>query len=112
LRFKHDAFDPNLLRGLLALTRQLSDGLAETLRAHLAAAGVTRADLHTDLPGSKRVTCYDLRATGITWEVLGGTEHVRMMQRAGREQFETTMGYIREADAVGLNAGEPFPQLT
>jgi len=85
------------------------DGLADTLRGHLTAAGVTRSDLHDDGKTAKRITFDDLRATGITWEVLAKTEHVRIMQRAGHEQFETTLGYIREADAVGLNAGEPFP---
>ncbi len=87
------------------------DGLADTLRGHLTRAGVTRSDLHKDVATSKRVTFYDLRATGITWEVLAGTPHVSVMQRAGHEQFQTTLGYIREADAVGINAGTPFPQL-
>ena len=87
------------------------DGLADTLRGHLRRASVTRSDLHKDVATSKRVTFYDLRATGITWEVLAGTPHVSVMQRAGHEQFQTTLGYIREADAVGLNAGTPFPQL-
>jgi hypothetical protein len=50
-------------------------------------------------------------ATGITWEVLDGTEHVRIMQRAGHKNFSTTQGYIREAEAVGLNVGTPFPPL-
>ena len=59
---------------------------------------------------TKRVTFYDLRATGITWEVLDGTEHVRIMQRADHKN-STTQGYIREAEAIGLNVDTPFPPL-
>jgi integrase len=87
------------------------EDLAATLRTHLTRAGVERADLHDDRTGTKRVTFYDLRATGITWEVLAGTDHVRIMQRAGHRNFSTTQGYIREAEAVGLDAGAPFPTL-
>jgi hypothetical protein len=82
-----------------------------TLRAHLEAAGVKRTDLFTDRPTSKRVTFYDLRASGITWEVLDGTERARMMQRAGHRNFSTTQGYIREAEALGENVGQPFNEL-
>jgi hypothetical protein len=49
------------------------EDLAATLRAHLLRAGVDRADLHRKMPGTKRVTFYDLRATGITWEALAKT---------------------------------------
>lgn len=87
------------------------EDLAATLRTHLERADVKRADLHTDRSGTKRVTFYDLRATGITWEVLAGTDHLRIMQRAGHANFSTTQGYIREAEAVGLDAGAPFPAL-
>lgn len=87
------------------------EDLAATLRAHLKRAGVDRADLFADRATTKRLTFYDLRATGITWEVLAGTDHVRVMQRAGHRNFSTTQGYVREADAVGLDAGEPFPPL-
>ncbi len=87
------------------------EDLAATLRAHLLRAGVDRADLHHERSSTKRVTFYDLRATGITWEVIAGTDHVRIMQRAGHRNFSTTQGYIREADAVGLDVGDPFPRL-
>jgi hypothetical protein len=35
----------------------------------------------------------------------------RVMQRAGHLNFSTTQGYIREAEAVGIDAGAPFPPL-
>ena len=87
------------------------EDLAATFRGHLERAGVTRAELTEDRPTTKRITFYDLRATGITWEVLAGTEHLRVMQRAGHANFTTTQGYIREAEAVGLSVGVPFPPL-
>ncbi len=60
---------------------------------------------------TKRITFYDLRATGITWEVLARTEHVRVQHRAGRKHFATTALYIREAETLGVAVGEPFPPL-
>jgi integrase len=87
------------------------EDLAATLREHLTRAGVTRADLHEERPTTKRVTFYDLRATGITWEVLAATDPLTVKQRAGHKHFSTTEGYIREAEAVGLSVGAPFPPL-
>jgi hypothetical protein len=43
-----------------------TEDLAETLRDHLTRAKIKRADLHDARPGTKRITFYDLRATGIT----------------------------------------------
>ncbi len=88
-----------------------TEDLAATLREHLQRAGIERAELYAKRSTTKRVTFYDLRASGITWEVLAGTEHVRIMQRAGHENFSTTKGYIREAEALGENVGEPFGPL-
>ncbi|HVW30010.1 MAG TPA: hypothetical protein VHC69_31830 [Polyangiaceae bacterium] len=48
---------------------------------------------------------------GITWEALAGTEPLHIMQRASHKDFKTTQGYIREAEAVGLGVGVPFPPL-
>jgi integrase len=87
------------------------EDLAATLREHLDRAGVERADLFADRPTTKKVTFYDLRATGITWEALAGTELLAIMQRAGHRESKTTLGYVREADSVGLGAGRPFPPL-
>ena len=87
------------------------EDLAEKLRIRLKRAGVERADLHDDRPTTKKITFYDLRATGITWEALAKTEFLAIMQRAGHKESKTTLGYIREAEAVGLEVGDPFPVL-
>ena len=57
------------------------------------------------------MTFYDLRATGITWEVLAGTDHVRIMQRAGHTNFTTTLAYIRLVEALDFHGCAPFPEL-
>lgn len=87
------------------------EDLAATLREHLLRAEVTRSDLHVASPGTKRMTFYDLRATGITWEVLAGTDHVRIMQRAGHTNFNTTLAYIRLVEALDFRGCAPFPTL-
>lgn len=86
-------------------------GLASTLREHLIRAGVTRADLHIERATTKKVTFYDLRSTGITWEALPGTDPLKVQQRAGHLLFTTTQGYIRTAEELGASVGAPFPAL-
>ncbi len=81
------------------------------LRQHLKDAGVKRKDLHERMEGSKPIGFYDLRSSGITWSALAGTDPLKIMQRAGHEGFATTQGYIKTAEAVGVNVGQPFPPL-
>lgn len=88
------------------------EDLAATLRAHLLRAGVTRHELHHDAEGSRRMRFYGLRDTGITHEVFAGTDHVRIMQRAGHKSFETTKRYVHAVEDKRLAPGEqPFPPL-
>lgn len=87
------------------------EDLAATLRDHLKRAGVNRAELHEERRTTKRVTFYDLRSTGITWEVLAGTKHLKIQRRAGHKAFSTTEGYIRSAEELGASIGAPFPPL-
>ncbi len=84
--------------------------LAARLRTYLKRAGVTRAELFANDSTRKQITFYDLRATGITWMAIRGDEPLRIMQRAGHKNFETTMGYVREAETLG-DVGKPFPEL-
>lgn len=87
--------------------------LSPSLRRWLLLAGVDRAELHVDPKDKtrKRMTWHDLRATGITWCAVRGDDPLRIMQRGGHEQFETTMGYVREADILREGFGEVFPPL-
>jgi integrase len=85
--------------------------LADVLIALLERAKVKRPDLYVTDATRKRVTWYDLRATGITWRAIRGDEPLRIMRSAGHSDFATTLGYIREAEAVGAGFGGVFPAL-
>jgi hypothetical protein len=52
-----------------------------------------------------------LSATGITWMAIRGDDALRIQQRAGHEDFQTTQGYIREAEAIREGFGNVFPPL-
>lgn len=64
-----------------------------------------------DEPHDKAAGFHDLRATGLTWMAVRGDEPLRIMQRAGHEDFATTQIYIRTAEAVRDGFGAPFPPL-
>jgi len=63
--------------------RRPTEDLAEKLLLHsLACRGhAGRPERRQD--ATKKVTFYDLRATGITWEALAKTEFLATVQRAG-----------------------------
>ncbi len=85
--------------------------LARALRGILKKAGITRPELFARDATRKNLTWYDLRATGITWMAIRGDDPLKIMSRAGHENFATTQGYIREAEAVRAGFGEVFPPL-
>jgi integrase len=84
---------------------------ADELREHLKRANVTRADLFAADENRKPMTFHDLRSTGATWMAIRGDEPLTIMHRAGHNDFKTTQGYIREAETLGRNVGEPFLPL-
>ncbi len=85
---------------------------AGQLRMYLARAGITRRELLDRSATEKPMTFHDLRATGITWEAVAGTDAQKILARAGHSDFTTTQIYIRMAESVrGVNFGEPFPSL-
>ena len=75
-------------------------------------AGAKRTELFTTDKTRKAITFHDLRATGLTWMAIRGDEPLRIMQRAGHENFQTTQLYVREAEAIRDGFGEVFPPLT
>ncbi len=42
---------------------------------------------------------------------LRGDEPLVIQQRAGHANFATTQRYLREAETLGNDGGEPFPEL-
>jgi integrase len=96
------------------IVRQLSIdrfSLARDLRAHLAAAGVERAELFINDRTRKWITFHDLRATGITWMAVRGDDPLKIKQRAGHRNLATTERYIRVAEELRPGFGVVFPEL-
>lgn len=99
-------------RGLVWPEWPLWTDAACELRRHLTRAGVDRQELHDGAATTKPMTFHDLRATGITWEAVAGTDALRIQQRAGHASLATTQVYLRLAEAVGIEGfGSPFPPL-
>jgi len=87
------------------------DGLSDKLRFYLRRAGIERADLFKTDATRKAITFHDLRATGITWCAVRGDEALKISQRAGHADFETTRIYLREAENLSQGFGAVFPVL-
>jgi len=85
--------------------------MSRGLRRWLKRAGVTRHELHERTPTTRPIRFHDLRATGITWMAVRGDDPLKIQHRAGHEQFETTLRYIRSAEALRDGFGEQFPEL-
>ncbi len=100
-------------QGKVSPLRGIDDNLARQLRGFLKIADVEREELFVLGDRTRKpMTFYDLRATGITWLALRGENPLAIKQRAGHRRFETTEGYIREAENLrAANAGQPFPEL-
>ena len=99
-------------RGLVVERGKALD--AETLRADLLKAGVTRHELHhgADDPPREWMTLHDLRTTGITWMAVRGDDLLVMKTRAGHSDVKMTEHYIHVASVLNkARYGQPFPAL-
>ncbi len=115
------AIEPNLLPLLAAMHAERGEGLvvklpseralARGLRRWLWNAKVRRSELHDSTASSRTIVFHDLRATGATWMAVRGDDAMKIMQRCGHENIETTMGYVRTAEAVRDGFGDVFPPL-
>jgi integrase len=85
--------------------------LARGLRKYLQWAGCARAELFARDETRKPITFHDLRATGITWAAVRGDSPLKIQARARHEVFETTLGYVREAEVRRDGFGQVFPPL-
>lgn len=81
------------------------------LREHLERAKVTRPALFSTGVAERPVTLHDLRASGITWLALAGVDPLKIQRRAGHASFSTTQLYIREAENLTGDVGQPFGAL-
>jgi integrase len=77
--------------------------------AALRAAGCTRARLFENTATTMAVNFRSLRDSGITWLSMTGVGVVQMQRRAGHDDVNTTLGYVKRAeDLSGGDLGEPF----
>ena len=97
--------------GLLFPVYPVAEHTARSLRDWLRRAGVKRAELHRASSTHKNITFHDLRASGLTWMAIRGDDPLKIQQRAGHVDFNTTQGYIRTAESVRDGFGLPFPRL-
>ena len=101
--------------GSVLATKATDRKFSRQLRRCLKLAGVTRAELFPDEATKntrKAMTFHDLRATGITWRVVRGDNHMDVRDHAGHSTITTTEGYIRTANGLrGPWFGTPFPPL-
>jgi integrase len=86
-------------------------GRSEKLRVFLRRAHVKRAELYASDETRKPLGWHDLRATCATWLAVRGEEPLKIMQRLGHRNFNTTMLYVREAEQLREGFGEPFTAL-
>ena len=85
--------------------------LSNKLKVYLRRAGVDRLDLFTSDATRKAITFHDLCATGIMWCAVRCDHPLKIMQRAGHSDFETTKIYLREAENLSQAFGQVFPTL-
>lgn len=86
-------------------------GRSEKLRMFLKRAKVGRAELHASDATRKPLGWHDLRATCATWLAVRGEDPLKIMQRLGHRNFNTTMLYVREAEQLREGFGEPFAPI-
>jgi integrase len=114
--------EPNLLPLLIVMKREAATArvidmpraprLPGRLRKYLGWAGVSRPELFITDATRKQIGFHDAgRATGITWMAIRGDDPIKIQRRAGHEDFATTGIYIREAENLETDVGQPFPPL-
>jgi integrase len=110
---------------LLGVMRDLGDGrgrvfptmlarnvVPRALRSDLLAAGVTRAELHTDVATTRKLDFHDLRHTYGTWRAIRGDAIQKIQFAMGHTDLKTTQRYINEALVFDVaKFGVPFGPL-
>jgi integrase len=85
--------------------------LAARTRAHLLAAGIVRDALHVSTFTMVRANFRSWRDSGITWLAMLGLDVAKIMRRAGHDDVGTTMRYVKLAEDLSGELGEPFGPL-
>lgn len=109
MRSRADAASSGLVVPLLAAVPRHT--LAARTRSHLLTAGVARHALHFSDLTMVRANFRSWRDSGITWLAMVGVDTAKIMRRAGHDDIGTTMRYVKLAEDVGGELGEPFGAL-
>ncbi len=91
--------------------RAAEDQLAIVFRRHLEAAEVKRAELHATTATHVRSNFRSWRDSGLTWLAMTGLGVDKISRRAGHDMIQTTMGYVKQAEDLTGDLGEPFAPL-
>lgn len=84
---------------------------ATFLRTHLALAKVSHPRLIEDSSTRMPVGFRSWRDTGITWAAIDGVDVHKLQRRAGHDDINTTLGYVKEAEDRDKLRGKAFPTL-
>ena len=87
------------------------DHLAEVFRKHLKAAKVDRPELHASTLTHVQSNFRSCRDSGLTWLALSGIGVDKIMRRAGHDNVQTSMGYVKIAEDLTGDLGAPFAPL-
>lgn len=85
--------------------------LAARTRRHLRDAGIHRDALHVTTLSMVRANFRSWRDSGITWLAMVGLDVAKIMRRAGHDDVATTMRYVKQAEDIDGELGEPFAEL-
>lgn len=85
--------------------------LAERFRQHLENAKVTRPTLHASMRTHVQANFRTCRDSGLTWLAMSGLGVDKIMRRAGHDNVQTTLGYVKLAEDLTGNLDESFGPL-
>lgn len=81
------------------------------LRKHMEIAGVTHPRLLESSATRMPVGFRSWRDTGITWAAIDGVDLHKLQRRAGHDDVNTTLAYMKEAEDRAKLRGRVFPAL-
>jgi integrase len=87
------------------------DHLAEQFRKHLQIARVNRTELHESTATHVQANFRSCRDSGITWLAMSGLDVAKIVRRAGHDDVQTSMSYVKLAEDLGGTLGAPFGPL-
>ncbi len=111
-RMKKDAGDDAADKLVVpTLSTHGEDHLAQLFRKHLTKAKLARVELHRSTATHVQANFRSCRDSGITWLAISGLGVDKIQRRAGHDDVNTTMGYVKVAEDLTGELGAPFGPL-